>query len=67
MLLWLTAAAAWLAPRKRALLRKHGRRLTRHDLIQLTREDFHAWTLYRDTCLLVGVGIAGAIAIVLTH
>ena len=67
MFLWLTAMAAWLAPRKRALSRKHGMHLTRHDLIQLTREDFEAWTLYRDTCLLVGVGMLGALAVLLTH
>ena len=67
MLLWFTAAAAWLAPRRRALLRKHGAGLTNNDLIQLTRDDFEAWTLYRDTCILLGVGLVGGVAIVLTH
>ena len=67
MLLWLTAGAGWLAPRKRALVRKHGHHLTNGELIQLTRDDFEAWRLYRDTCLLMGVGLLGALAIVLTH
>ncbi|MBC5784235.1 hypothetical protein H8N03_14885 [Ramlibacter sp. USB13] len=67
MLLWLTAAAAWLAPRKRALLRKHHAHLRNADIIQLTRDDFDAWTLYRDTCILLGVGLVGGLAIVLTH
>ena len=67
MLLWFTAAAGWLAPRRRALLRKHGQHLRNPDLIQLTREDFEAWTLYRDTCIVMGVGLLGGLLILLTH
>ena len=67
MLVWGTFGVAWLFPRKQALLRKHGMHLTNDDLIQLTRDDFEAWRLYRDTCIMIGIGLVGGLAIVLTH
>jgi hypothetical protein len=67
MLLWLAASVAWLLPRKRALLAKHGAQLTTQELIRLGLRDHEAWTLQRDTWFMIVLGVAGALLLVVTR
>ena len=67
MLLWLAASLAWLLPRKRALLAKHGARLSTQDLIRLGLRDHEAWKLQRDTWFMIVLGVAGTLLLVATH
>ena len=67
MLLWLAASVAWLLPRKRALLAKHGSRLTTQELIRLGLRDHEAWKLQRDTWFMIIMGVMGALLLVATR
>ena len=67
MLLWLAASVAWLLPRKRALVAKHGRQLTTQELIRLGLRDHDAWKLQRDTWFMIVLGVAGGVLLLATH
>jgi hypothetical protein len=67
MLLWLAASVAWLLPRKRALLAKHGNRLTTRELIRLGLRDHEAWKLQRDTWFMIAVGVVGTLLLLATR
>ena len=64
VLLWLGASLAWLLPRQRALVRKHGVHPSNHVLNRLAAQDREAWNLHRDTWIMVIIGLVGGIAIV---